>query len=149
MLPSESLCLVLYFLLSYRLEGTEEKFRNRESRPEDLQIIAELKDMVSERESLVKKLVVGHCWWGNMCSIQGGSLKRKMFPSALFLAFSTSSPLFVRLDFFHIPQNEMVSQKVCFPQCLHWGKYKGNYYSHKLEHRFLFSDPEKKIFVSN
>lgn len=47
---------------SYRLEGTEEKFRNRESRPEDLQLIAELKDMVSERESLVKKLVVGN-WW--------------------------------------------------------------------------------------
>lgn len=41
-----------------RLEGTEEKFRNRESRPEDLQVIAELKDMVSERETLVKKLVV-------------------------------------------------------------------------------------------
>uniref|UniRef100_A0A4W6ETC4 Family with sequence similarity 184 member A n=1 Tax=Lates calcarifer TaxID=8187 RepID=A0A4W6ETC4_LATCA len=42
--------------LQILLEGTEEKFRNRESRPEDLQIIAELKDMVSERESLVKKL---------------------------------------------------------------------------------------------
>lgn len=41
------------------LEATEEKFRNRESRPEDLQVIAELKDMVSERETLVKKLVVG------------------------------------------------------------------------------------------
>lgn len=41
------------------LEATEEKFRNRESRPEDLQVIAELKDMVSEREALVKKLVVG------------------------------------------------------------------------------------------
>ncbi|XP_046886807.1 protein FAM184A isoform X1 [Hypomesus transpacificus] len=39
------------------LEGTEDKFRNRESRLEDLQVIAELKDMVSERESLVKKLV--------------------------------------------------------------------------------------------
>uniref|UniRef100_A0A8B9KRC5 Family with sequence similarity 184 member A n=1 Tax=Astyanax mexicanus TaxID=7994 RepID=A0A8B9KRC5_ASTMX len=37
--------------------GTEEKFRNRESRPEDLQVIAELKDMVAEREALVKKLV--------------------------------------------------------------------------------------------
>ena len=50
----------MYFCLSsYSLEGTEEKFRNRESRPEDLQVIAELKDMVSERESLVKKLVVG------------------------------------------------------------------------------------------
>lgn len=43
--------------LQILLEATEEKFRNRESRPEDLQIIAELKDMVSERESLVKKLV--------------------------------------------------------------------------------------------
>lgn len=41
-----------------RLEGTEEKFRNRESRPEDLQAIAELREMVSEREALVKKLVV-------------------------------------------------------------------------------------------
>lgn len=55
-----------YFgLSSSRLEGTEEKFRNRESRPEDLQLIAELKDMVSERESLVKKLVVGNCWQSN------------------------------------------------------------------------------------
>nr|XP_046229189.1 protein FAM184A isoform X3 [Scatophagus argus] len=43
--------------LQILLEGTEEKFRNRESRPEDLQMIAELKDMVSERETLVKKLV--------------------------------------------------------------------------------------------
>lgn len=48
-----------FFSLSHRLEGTEDKFRNRESRPEDLQLIAELKDMVSERETLVKKLVVG------------------------------------------------------------------------------------------
>ncbi|XP_030644009.1 protein FAM184A [Chanos chanos] len=43
--------------LQVLLEGTEEKFRNRESRPEDLQMIAELKEMVAERESLVKKLV--------------------------------------------------------------------------------------------
>ncbi|XP_058604534.1 protein FAM184A-like isoform X4 [Onychostoma macrolepis] len=43
--------------LQILLEGTEEKFRNRESRPEDLQVIAELREMVSERESLVKKLV--------------------------------------------------------------------------------------------
>uniref|UniRef100_UPI000D30B795 protein FAM184A n=1 Tax=Maylandia zebra TaxID=106582 RepID=UPI000D30B795 len=43
--------------LQILLEGTEDKFRNRESRPEDLQLIAELKDMVSERETLVKKLV--------------------------------------------------------------------------------------------
>lgn len=42
----------------HRLEGTEEKLRNRESRPEDLHVIAELREMVSEREALVKKLVV-------------------------------------------------------------------------------------------
>uniref|UniRef100_A0A4W5ME52 Family with sequence similarity 184 member Aa n=1 Tax=Hucho hucho TaxID=62062 RepID=A0A4W5ME52_9TELE len=43
--------------LQILLEGTEDKFRNRESRHEDLQVIAELKDMVTEREALVKKLV--------------------------------------------------------------------------------------------
>lgn len=41
-----------------RLGGTEDKFRNRESRTEDLQMITELREMVAERESLVKKLVV-------------------------------------------------------------------------------------------
>lgn len=51
--------ILISCLLPCRLEGTEEKFRNRESRPEDLQVIAELKDMVTEREALVKKLVVG------------------------------------------------------------------------------------------
>ncbi|RVE75487.1 hypothetical protein OJAV_G00016860 [Oryzias javanicus] len=43
--------------LQILLEGTEEKLRNRESRPEDLHLIAELREMVSEREALVKKLV--------------------------------------------------------------------------------------------
>ncbi|CAL8309259.1 unnamed protein product [Merluccius merluccius] len=43
--------------LQILLEGTEEKFRNRESRPEDLAAIAELRAMVTERETLVKKLV--------------------------------------------------------------------------------------------
>ncbi|XP_023804882.1 protein FAM184A isoform X2 [Oryzias latipes] len=43
--------------LQILLEGTEEKMRNRESRPEDLHLIAELREMVSEREALVKKLV--------------------------------------------------------------------------------------------
>lgn len=49
----------VFTVVCFSLEATEEKFRNRESRPEDLQVIAELKDMVSEREALVKKLVVG------------------------------------------------------------------------------------------
>ncbi|XP_037618439.1 protein FAM184A-like isoform X3 [Sebastes umbrosus] len=44
--------------LQILLEGTEEKLRNRESRPEDLHVIAELREMVTEREALVKKLVV-------------------------------------------------------------------------------------------
>ncbi|MEQ2291257.1 hypothetical protein AMECASPLE_011607 [Ameca splendens] len=43
--------------LQILLEGTEEKLRNRESRPEDLHLIAELREMVTEREVLVKKLV--------------------------------------------------------------------------------------------
>ncbi|XP_075334157.1 protein FAM184A-like isoform X5 [Odontesthes bonariensis] len=43
--------------LQILLEGTEEKLRNRESRPEDLHVIAELREMVTEREALVKKLV--------------------------------------------------------------------------------------------
>lgn len=36
----------------------EEKYQNRESRPEDLQLIAELKDLIAERDQLIKKLVV-------------------------------------------------------------------------------------------
>ncbi|XP_056287658.1 protein FAM184A-like isoform X2 [Pseudoliparis swirei] len=43
--------------LQILLQGTEEKLRNRESRPEDLRVIAELREMVTEREGLVKKLV--------------------------------------------------------------------------------------------
>ncbi len=53
-----SIIVNVYVCEMSRLEGTEEKFRNRESRPEDLQVIADLREMVSERESLVKKLVV-------------------------------------------------------------------------------------------
>ncbi|XP_035854657.1 protein FAM184A isoform X4 [Sander lucioperca] len=43
--------------LQILLEGTEDKLRHRESRPEDLHVIAELREMVTEREALVKKLV--------------------------------------------------------------------------------------------
>ncbi len=53
-----SIIVNVYVCGMSRLEGTEEKFRNRESRPEDLQVIAELREMVDQRESLVKKLVV-------------------------------------------------------------------------------------------
>uniref|UniRef100_F7DDX5 Family with sequence similarity 184 member A n=1 Tax=Ornithorhynchus anatinus TaxID=9258 RepID=F7DDX5_ORNAN len=40
-----------------RLEEMEEKYQNRDSRPEDLQIIAELKDLLAERDQLIKKLI--------------------------------------------------------------------------------------------
>nr|XP_006000013.1 PREDICTED: protein FAM184A isoform X5 [Latimeria chalumnae] len=40
-----------------RLEEVEEKYQNRESRPEDLQFISDLKDMIAERDQLIKKLM--------------------------------------------------------------------------------------------
>ncbi|XP_072264925.1 protein FAM184A isoform X2 [Pyxicephalus adspersus] len=40
-----------------RLTEMEEKYQNREPRPEDLQVISELKDMVAERDQLIKKLI--------------------------------------------------------------------------------------------
>ncbi|NP_001087755.2 family with sequence similarity 184 member A L homeolog [Xenopus laevis] len=43
--------------LQKSLTEMEEKYQNRESRPEDLQIISELKDMVTERDQLIKKLI--------------------------------------------------------------------------------------------
>ncbi|KAM6355292.1 protein FAM184A isoform 2-T2 [Podargus strigoides] len=39
------------------LEEIEEKYKNRESRPEDLQLISELKDLIAERDQLIKKLI--------------------------------------------------------------------------------------------
>ncbi|XP_058692587.1 protein FAM184A isoform X7 [Poecile atricapillus] len=39
------------------LEEMEEKYKNRESRPEDLQLISELKDLIAERDQLIKKLI--------------------------------------------------------------------------------------------
>ncbi|XP_073432024.1 protein FAM184A isoform X1 [Dendrobates tinctorius] len=43
--------------LQVSLSEMEEKYQNRESRPEDMQIISELKDMVAERDQLIKKLI--------------------------------------------------------------------------------------------
>lgn len=42
----------------YRLEEAEEKYRSRQSRPEDLEIIEQLKRALAERELDMKKLVV-------------------------------------------------------------------------------------------
>lgn len=41
-----------------RLEEAEEKFRSRQSRPEDLEVIEQLKRALAERELDMKKLVV-------------------------------------------------------------------------------------------
>nr|XP_005008204.1 protein FAM184A isoform X5 [Cavia porcellus] len=40
-----------------RLEEMEEKYLNRESKPEDIQMIAELKAMLTERDQVIKKLI--------------------------------------------------------------------------------------------
>ncbi|NXY74823.1 F184A protein, partial [Glareola pratincola] len=43
--------------LQISLEEMEEKYKARESRPEDLQLISELKDLIAERDQLIKKLI--------------------------------------------------------------------------------------------
>ncbi|XP_048453444.1 protein FAM184A isoform X2 [Rhincodon typus] len=43
--------------LEILLEEAEEKYSNRESRAEDLQLITELKEMITERDQLAKKLM--------------------------------------------------------------------------------------------
>ncbi|XP_006512957.1 protein FAM184A isoform X6 [Mus musculus] len=40
-----------------RLEDMEEKYLMRESRPEDIQMIAELKSLITERDQVIKKLI--------------------------------------------------------------------------------------------
>ena len=48
--------MILFFF--NRLEEAEEKYRNRQSRPEDLEVIEQLKRVLAERELDMKKLVV-------------------------------------------------------------------------------------------
>ena len=49
----------LYSIFLPRLEEAEEKYRRRQSRPEDLEFIEQLKRALAERELDMKKLVVG------------------------------------------------------------------------------------------
>ena len=49
----------LHCIVVRRLEEAEEKYRSRQSRPEDLQFIEQLKRALAERELDMKKLVVG------------------------------------------------------------------------------------------
>lgn len=46
------------FFLSHRLKELEEKTRKQESRAEDIQFISCLQDKLSEREEIIKQLVV-------------------------------------------------------------------------------------------
>ena len=48
----------LYSIFLPRLEEAEEKYRRRQSRPEDLEFIEQLKRALAERELDMKKLVV-------------------------------------------------------------------------------------------
>lgn len=50
--------LLVCNLFSHRLNELEEKTRKQESRPEDIQLISCLQDKLSEREELIKQLVV-------------------------------------------------------------------------------------------
>uniref|UniRef100_E9QAL2 Family with sequence similarity 184, member A n=1 Tax=Mus musculus TaxID=10090 RepID=E9QAL2_MOUSE len=43
--------------LQVSLEDMEEKYLMRESRPEDIQMIAELKSLITERDQVIKKLI--------------------------------------------------------------------------------------------
>lgn len=49
---------MILFFFSNRLEEAEEKYRSRQSRPEDLEVIEQLKRVLAERELDMKKLVV-------------------------------------------------------------------------------------------
>lgn len=48
----------MQFFVVNRLEEAEEKFRSRQSRPEDLEVIEQLKRALAERELDMKRLVV-------------------------------------------------------------------------------------------
>lgn len=48
----------MQFFVVNRLEEAEEKFRSRQSRPEDLEFIEQLKRALAERELDMKRLVV-------------------------------------------------------------------------------------------
>lgn len=48
----------LFWISSCRLEEAEDKYKNRESRDEDLEMIAYLKEMMSEKEQMLLKLNV-------------------------------------------------------------------------------------------
>lgn len=50
-------------IFNFRLEEAEDKYKNRESRDEDLEMIASLKEMVSEKDQFLFKLNVSLMWF--------------------------------------------------------------------------------------
>lgn len=48
----------------------EEKYLMRESKPEDIQMIMDLKAMLTERDQVIKKLIVRFFFWCNHVSNQ-------------------------------------------------------------------------------
>ncbi|XP_036066756.1 protein FAM184A [Oryzias melastigma] len=98
--------------LQILLEGTEEKLRNRESRPEDLHLIAELREMVSEREALVKKLVDDKKFY---------QLELVNRETSFNKVFNSSANVGVI--------NPLIKP---FPSCLTWGRTELQTVSHRL-----------------
>lgn len=47
----------------------EEKYLMRESKPEDIQIIAELKSLLTERDQVIKKLIVRYFLFSTTVSV--------------------------------------------------------------------------------
>lgn len=47
----------------------EEKYLMRESKPEDIQIIAELKSLLTERDQVIKKLIVRYFLFSTTMSV--------------------------------------------------------------------------------
>ena len=48
----------MHVLCDYRLEEAEERYNNRESRQEDLELIEQLRNAIQEREHRMKTLIV-------------------------------------------------------------------------------------------
>ena len=86
------------FLLE-RLEEAEEKFRSRQSRPEDLEVIEQLKRALAERELDMKKLVVSDIHSAFGCGLvrpgypPGKYCTRKCFPG--FTMREAVRPVFI------------------------------------------------------
>lgn len=62
--------------LVFRLEEMEEKYLMRESKPEDIQMITELKAMLTERDQVIKKLIVRFAGGGGGCNHVSNNMEK-------------------------------------------------------------------------